>query len=74
MNVQKSDTIRALGKTGKTLVVAVSVLGVILLCISCSGTSQRYHHPAPGTPPSFENDYGRPEPEEKIFNRSRGFF
>ena len=74
MGVQKKYTMRTLMKSAKTAIIAFSILGVTLPFISCSGNSQGYYGPAPGTPPSFENDVGRPEENEKIFNRNRGLF
>ena len=74
MRVQKKYTMRTLMKNSKTAIIAFSILGVTLPFMSCSGTSQGHYGPAPGTPPSFENDMGRPEVNEKIFNRSRGLF
>ena len=74
MGVQKKYATRTLVKSAKVAIIAFSILGVTLPFISCSGTSQRYHHPALGTPPSFENDMGRPEENEKIFNRNRSLF
>jgi len=74
MGVQKKYTMRTLMKSAKVAIIAFSILGVTLPFISCSGTSQGYYGPAPGTPPSFEHDDGRPEENEKIFNRSRGLF
>ena len=75
MKEMKKHTVRTLRKRAKTAFVAMSILGIMLPFISCSGTPQRYHQPAPGTPPSFENDMGRPAAEdEKLFSRGRGLF
>ena len=72
MRVKKKYTIRTLMKSAKTALVVFSILGVTVTFISCSNSSQQRYQPAPGTPPSWENDYGRPEPDgERIF--SKGF-
>lgn len=72
MRVQKKYAMRTLMKSAKTALIAFSILGVTLLLISCSDPSQRHYQMAPGTPPHYENDMGRPEEYKgKIF--SRGF-
>jgi hypothetical protein len=66
---------RFLTKRGKAVVNALAIVGVMLFFISCGNTQQRYSQPAPGTPPSFENDMGHPAAEdEKIVSRGRGLF
>ena len=74
MRVQKKYTIRTLMKNAKTTLVVFSILGVTVPFISCSGSSQQGYQAAPGTPPSWENDMGRPDTEgEKIFTRGFRF-
>jgi len=75
MRVQKKYTTRTFMKSAKTAIISFSILGVTLPFISCSGTSQGYYGPAPGTPPSFENDVGRPDTgEEKIWHKGFSLF
>jgi len=75
MGGKKNYNMRTLRKNAKTAFVAISILGVTLPFISCSGTSQRYPQPSPGTPPSFENDYGRPaDDDQKVFSRGWRLF
>jgi hypothetical protein len=65
---------RTLLKSAKTALVAFSILGVTVLFISCSGSSQRRYPPAPGTPPSWEHDMGRPDTDdEKVFTKGFRF-
>ena len=73
MSVQKRYAMRALMKNAKTALVVFSILGVTAAFISCSNSSQqRRYKSAPGTPPSWEHDMGRPDTDgEKIF--SKGF-
>jgi len=75
MRVQKKYTMRTLMKSAKTALVAFSILGVTVTFISCAGSSQQGHQTAPGTPPSWEHDMGRPAPGgEKVFKRGSCLF
>jgi len=75
MRVQKKYTMRTLMKSAKTALVAFSILGVTVTFMSCAGSSQQNHQTDPDTPPSWENDMGRPAPDGgKIFKRGSCLF
>ena len=67
MRGAKKYVVRTLVKSAKTAVVAFSILGITVLFISCADLreefdpSQWHYRPVPDGPPSWEEDFGRPD-------------
>jgi len=67
MSGQKKYVMRTLVKSAKTAVVAFSILGITVPLISCADLreefdpSQWQYRPVPDAPPSWEEDFGRPD-------------
>ena len=67
MRGQKKYVMRTFVKSVKTAVLAFSILGITVSFMSCadlreeSNPSQWQYRPVPDMPPSWEEDYGRPD-------------
>jgi hypothetical protein len=67
MRGQKKHVMRALVRNAKIAVVAFSILGIAALFISCADLREEFdpskwhYRPVPDGPPSWEEDYGRPD-------------
>lgn len=67
MSGQKKYVMRALVKSAKTAVVAFSILGITVSFMSCAALREEFdpskwqYRPVPVGPPSWEEDFGRPD-------------
>lgn len=67
MRGQKKYVLRTFVKSVKTAVLAFSILGITVPVISCAdlreefNPSQWQYRPVPDMPPSWEEDFGRPD-------------
>ena len=67
MRGHQKYVMRILMSGARTAVVAFSILGITVPFISCADLreefdpSQWQYRPVPDMPPSWENDYGRPD-------------
>jgi hypothetical protein len=67
MRGQKKHVMRTLVKSAKIAVVAFSILGMTVPFISCADLREEFdpskwqYRPVPDGPPSWEEDFGRPD-------------
>lgn len=67
MRGHKKNTVRILMNGARAAVVAFSILGITVPIISCADLREEFdpskwhYRPVPDAPPSWEEDYGRPD-------------